>query len=139
MELLLLQAQQVLLFQPPLPSLHTPHPLPHPTTIHPPLRITPTFLNHPRRSVDSIQTAANLRVLVAVAMVNTRVLQHRAMQLDSNRDIHNTKLNRMPVKEARWADIKQQVHLQQEATSNRVQLEGLLLLHQDIKQASGTD
>jgi len=144
--LLLLQAQQVLRLPLPLPSLHIPHQLSHPTTILPHLRTTPTFLNHPRHSVDSTQTVVSSRVLAAVDTDNIRVLQHihPAMWLvDTHLDTRNTKLNLTLVKQVQLVDIKQRVHLQQEATSssNKVQLEELLLLHQDTKprQASGTD
>jgi len=136
-EWLLLQAGMLLLPRP-LPSQPTLHPLPHPTTILPPLRTTPTSLNHLRHSLGSIQTVVNSQVLVAVDMDNIRVLQH--IHLHMELDTHNTKLNLMLVKPVQSVDIRQRVHLQQEATSSRAQLGGLLPLHLDIKlrQASGT-
>jgi len=141
-EWLLLQ-EGMLLLPRPLPSQPTLHPLPHPTTILPPLRTTPTSLNHLRHSLGSIQTVVNSQVLAAVDMDNIRVLQH--IHLHMELDIHpadtlNTKLNLMLVKPVQSVDIRQRVHLQQEATSSRAQLGGLLPLHLDIKlrQASGT-
>jgi len=136
-EWLLLQ-EGVLLLPRPLPSQLTLHPLPHPTTILPPLRTTPTSLNHLRHSLGSIQTVVNSQVLAAVDMDNIRVLQH--IHLHMELDTHNTKLNLMLVKQVQSVDTKQRVHLQQEATSSRAQLGGLLPLHLDIKlrQASGT-
>jgi len=136
-EWLLLQ-EGVLLLPRPLPSQLTLHPLPHPTTILPPLRTTPTSLNHLRHSLGSIQTVVNSQVLAAVDMDNIRVLQH--IHLHMELDTHNTKLNLMLVKPVQSVDIRQRVHLQQEATSSRAQLGGLLPLHLDIKlrQASGT-
>jgi len=136
-EWLLLQ-EGMLLLPRPLPSQPTLHPLPHPTTILPPLRTTPTSLNHLRHSLGSIQTVVNSQVLAAVDMDNIRVLQH--IHLHMELDTHNTKLNLMLVKPVQSVDIRQRVHLQQEATSSRAQLGGLLPLHLDIKlrQASGT-
>jgi len=136
-EWLLLQAGMLLLPRP-LPSQPTLHPLHHPTTILPPLRTTPTSLNHLRHSLGSIQTVVNSQVLAAVDMDNIRVLQH--IHLHMELDTHNTKLNLMLVKPVQSVDIRQRVHLQQEATSSRAQLGGLLPLHLDIKlrQASGT-
>jgi len=137
-EWLLLQEGILLLLPRQLPSLPL-HQLPHPTTILPPPRTTPTSLNHPRHSVGSIQTVVNSQVLAAVVdMDNIRVLQH--IHLHMELDIHHTKLNLMLVKQVQSVDIKQRVHLQQEVTSSRAQQGGLLPLHLDIKlrQASGT-
>ena len=130
---LLLQSGILLLLTRPPPSLPTLHQLPHPTTILPPLRTTPTSLNHPRHSLGSVQTVVNSQVLAAVDM--DRVLQHTHLHLEL--DIHlegtcNTKLNLMLVKHVQSVDIKQQVHLQQEATSSRAQLGSLLPVHLDV-------
>ena len=193
MGLLLLQAQQVLRLPLPLPSLHIPHQLSHPTTILPHLRYLATL----NRLNSLIFREVKLQHLLYILDPRSALLfssPELPQPFSTTPGIQWTVLKQWSVHECwqqwirtisecsststrpcgwwtptcwtlaipsstlRWSskcswwisskiwwcfelfdqsslDLRQRVHLQQEATSssNKVQLEELLLLHQDTK------